>query len=201
MTKECPALARDARGRGVASDVVGSELDLEPRLATSPVVPTGRRASGPIVRVFDAVCFERCVAGGRGCVRGEFSNRQRTRSARAGPTPGFVEINEQSPRLKITSSPAAASVTPPHFPVDINAASTAQRGLAWTKNSLNRQLPIFKLAFSARLRAFRVRSSAPVGANPPSALTTRRRPSAPQPSLATPRKNSRRETLAHTGQK
>ena len=98
------------------------------------------------------------------------------------PTPAFVEINEQSPRLKITSSPAAASVAPPHFPVDINAASTAQRGLAWTKNSLNRQLPIFKLAFSARLRAFRARSSSPVGWNPPSTLTARRGPSAPQPS-------------------
>ena len=191
----CPAPARDARGRGVARIVVGSELDFEPRLFTCTRAADGRRASGTVVRLFDAVCFENCVAGGRGCVRGEFSNSATDQKRARCPTPAFVEINEQSPRLKITSSPAAASVAPPHFPVDINAASTAQRGLAWTKNSLNRQLPIFKLAFSARLRAFRVRSSAPVGANPPSALTTRRRPSAPQHSLATPRKNSRRETF------
>ena len=57
MTKECPALARDARGRGAACIVVGSELDLEPRLATSPLASAGRRASGTIVRLFDAVCF------------------------------------------------------------------------------------------------------------------------------------------------
>ena len=158
------------------------------------------RGSGGMVRVFDAVCFEKCVAGGRGCVRGKFSNSATDQKRARCPTPAFVEINEQSPRLKITSSPAAASVAPPHFPVDINAASTAQRGLAWTKNSLNRQLPIFKLAFSARLRAFRVRSSSPVGWNPPSTLTARRGPSAPQPSSAA-RRRILDETLWHTGQK
>ena len=125
---------------------------------------------------------------------------QRTERARC-PTPAFVEINEQSPRLKITSSPAAASVASSHFPVDINAASTAQRELAWTKNSLNRQLPIFKLAFSARLRAFRVRSSSPVGWNPPSTLTARRGPSAPQPSSAARRRILDARLLAHRSTK
>ena len=194
----CPGAARDAHGRGLACIVVGSELDLELRLATSPLASAGRRASGPIVRVFDAVCFERCVAGGRGCVRGEFSNSATDQKRARCPTPAFVEINEQSPRLKITSSPAAASVAPPHFPVDINAASTAQRGLAWTKNSLNRQLPIFKLAFSARLRAGRLRSYAPVGANPPSALAARRGPPGPHPPSVA-RRRILDETLWHTG--
>ena len=54
----CPGAARDAHGRGLARIVVRSELDLEPRLATIPLARAGRRASGTIVRVFDAVFSE-----------------------------------------------------------------------------------------------------------------------------------------------
>ena len=99
MTNVCPALARDARGRGVARIVVGSELDFEPRLFTCTRAADGRRASGTIVRVFDAVCFEKCVAGGRGCVRGEFSNGS-TDQARALPDASLRRDKRAEPPSK-----------------------------------------------------------------------------------------------------
>ena len=74
----CPAPARCSCGRGVACIVVGSELDLELGLARSPLAPAGRRASGPIVRVFDAVCFEKCV----GKRRWELCEHERDEGAR-----------------------------------------------------------------------------------------------------------------------
>ena len=57
----CPGAARDAHGRGLARIVVLSEFDLEPRLFTCTRAADGRRASGTIVRLVDAVCFEECL--------------------------------------------------------------------------------------------------------------------------------------------
>ena len=99
----------------------------------------------------------------------------------------------------ITYSPAAASVVRSHFNTEVYAASTAKLVLAGQKTALNRQLPIFKLAFSARLRAGRLRSYAPVGANPPSALAARRGPPGPHPPSVA-RRRILDETLWHTGQ-
>jgi len=88
----------------------------------------------------------------------------------------------------ITSSPAAASVTPPHFSTYIHAASTAKHGRAAEKTALNRQLRIFGSAISPRPRAGRLRSDAPVGASALGALAARRDPPGPHPPSTAPRR-------------
>ena len=69
---------RKTHAEEASSIVVGSELDLEPRLFTCTRAADGRSASGTIVRLVDAVCFEKCL-GKRRC---ELCEHERGEGAR-----------------------------------------------------------------------------------------------------------------------